>query len=35
MLFKPFFKHHVVFQDRSEANISEDDIIDMIEVIVL
>ena len=35
MLFITFFKYHVVFQDRSEANIGEDDIIDMIYIILL
>ena len=35
VLFKPFFKYHVIFEDRSEANISEHNIIDMIEGIIL
>ena len=30
VLFITFFKYHVVFQDRSEATIGEENIIDMI-----
>ena len=35
MFFSPFFKYRVVFQDQSEDQVGEDDIIDMIEVVAL
>ena len=35
VFFPPFFKYYVVFQDRPEDYIGEDDIIDMSDVIVL
>lgn len=35
VFFPPFFKYYVVFQDRPEDYIGEDDIIDTSDVIVL
>ena len=35
VFFPPFFEYHILFQDQSEENIGEDDVIDMIEIIVL
>ena len=35
VLFLPFFKYFVAFQDQSEGYIGESEIIDTIEVIVL
>ena len=33
-VFPPFFKYFVAFQDQSEDDMGEDNIIDMIDVIV-
>ena len=35
VFFPPFFEYHILFQDQSEENIVEDNVIDMIEIIVL